>query len=281
VAFGSIVRVSIDPRYSLALSPDEVERYRFMAQIARADETAAWAEAGIVPGARIADLGCGPGLLLAELADVVGPSGRVAGIDRQDAAIATARQVIADGGLDHASAQHGDAWDSGLELGVWDLVNIRHVLAHNTAANVARIVEHAFALLRPEGTLYLLDVDLSGLRVVPRDDDIDDLSARYLRHLGDTGRDATIGPRLGAIVVAGGFAIVSRHQTIMSPPREALTVFRPPAWAAREAMRETGHANDADIERWDRALTRFATDPPPEAAIFAPVYAVIARRTRG
>ena len=211
-------RVSSDPQYSLALSPDEVERYRFMAQMARAEETEAWAEAGIAEGATIVDLGCGPGLLLAELADVVGPGGRVAGVDRQDAAIATARQVIADGGLDQATVRHGDAWDSGLELGTWDLVNIRHVLAHNTADNVARIVEHAFALLRPGGTLFLLDVDLSGMRVVPQDDDIDDLAARYLEHLSDTGRDATLGPRLGTIVVAAGFEIANRHQTIMMPP---------------------------------------------------------------
>jgi SAM-dependent methyltransferase len=270
--------VSSDPQYSLALSPDEVERYRFMAKMARAQETEAWAEAGIEPGATIVDLGCGPGLVLAELADVVGPAGRVAGIDRQEAAIATARQVIADGGLDHASVQFGDAWDSGLELGAWDVVNIRHVLAHNTADNIARIAAHAFALLRPGGMLLLLDVDLSGMRIVPQDDDIDDLAARYLAHLRDTGRDATLGPRLGAIVVAAGFDIVRRHQTIMLPPAEAMAVIRPPAWAAREAMRATGHCDDDDIARWDAALTRFAASLAPESGLFAPLYTVIARR---
>src|SRR3954471_19051036 len=67
------------PSYSLALSDIEVERYRFMAQVARAGEAALWDRAGIVEGATIADIGCGPGLVLLELADVVGPSGTVAG----------------------------------------------------------------------------------------------------------------------------------------------------------------------------------------------------------
>ena len=79
-----------EPTYSLALSDGEIERYRFMAKIARETEAAEWRVAGFEPGARVADIGCGPGLVLVELADVVGPSGRVVGIDRGDAEIETA-----------------------------------------------------------------------------------------------------------------------------------------------------------------------------------------------
>ena len=69
--------------YSLALSDQEVERYRFMAQLARDSEADELAGAGIVPGASVADIGCGPGLMLLELADMVGPSGSVSGVDRE------------------------------------------------------------------------------------------------------------------------------------------------------------------------------------------------------
>jgi hypothetical protein len=47
--------------YVLALSDEEVARYRFMAKRAAEDEADQWAVAGIVAGAVIADVGCGPG----------------------------------------------------------------------------------------------------------------------------------------------------------------------------------------------------------------------------
>jgi ubiquinone/menaquinone biosynthesis C-methylase UbiE len=73
--------------YSLALSEVELDRYRIMATTAAADEAAWWAAAGITPGARVADVGCGPGALLAELARTVGPEGRVTGVDAGPAAV--------------------------------------------------------------------------------------------------------------------------------------------------------------------------------------------------
>ena len=102
------------PSYSLALSDLEVERYRFMAQIARAGEADLWERAGIVEGAAVADVGCGPGLVLIEMADVVGAGGSVAGIDRDPAAVATAQKLIAEGDVANADAAQGEAWSTGL-----------------------------------------------------------------------------------------------------------------------------------------------------------------------
>lgn len=264
--------------YSLAMSDDEVARYRLMAQLARRDEAACWADAGIVPGAAIADLGCGPGLVLAELVDVVGPAGRVVGVDRQPEALATAATIIDDLGLTHASVVDADAWESGLEAGTFDVVNIRHVLAHNRPEDQARIVEHARDLLRPGGAIYLVDVDLTGGRVDPPDPDLVDLLDRYVAHLADSGRQPAVGPTLGSLVLAAGFEQVDRWAVMQVPPGAALASIRPPAWAAREAMVASGHATAADIDRWDRALTAFAAlAAEGAAASFMPIYGVVAR----
>ncbi len=59
--------------YALQLTDSEVDRYRLMAARARRDEVDLWAEAGIAVGATVADLGCGPGAVAAELAEIVGP----------------------------------------------------------------------------------------------------------------------------------------------------------------------------------------------------------------
>ena len=88
--------MSRDPAYSLALTDEEIGRYRFMAHLARQSEAERWRTAGFVPDARVADIGCGPGLVLVELADIVGPDGYVVGIDRGAAEIDTASKLISE-----------------------------------------------------------------------------------------------------------------------------------------------------------------------------------------
>src|SRR5262245_42545471 len=98
--------------YSLRLSDEEVRRYEFMAQTAAEEEAADWTDAGIVLGARVADVGCGPGALLAALAAAVGPDGRAVGVDQDPEAVTHAARRVAH--LPQASVQAGDATDSGL-----------------------------------------------------------------------------------------------------------------------------------------------------------------------
>src|SRR4029453_11432113 len=82
---------STTSNYALALSEEEARRYRLMAQSAVADEFEDLALAGIVPGARVADVGCGPGATLAALAGIVAPTGTVAGVGPHHAGIRPAR----------------------------------------------------------------------------------------------------------------------------------------------------------------------------------------------
>jgi SAM-dependent methyltransferase len=271
--------MSNEPTYSLALSDGEVERYRFMAKIARETEATEWRVAGLEPGARVADIGCGPGLVLVELADVVGPSGRVVGIDRGDAEVETASRLIAERDLKHASVHRAEAWDTGIEPASIDVVNIRHVLAHNTTADQRRILEHALDLLRPGGSLYAVDVDLSMFQADPDDPDLRDLNERYRVHLVDAGRDPSVGPKLGSLAASVGFRDVQRFAHFTIPPPAVLAEVRPPPWAARQAMLDSGHATDGDVARWDRALTAFAqTAVAQNRAVFLATFRIIARK---
>jgi ubiquinone/menaquinone biosynthesis C-methylase UbiE len=60
--------------YALAVSEAEVQRYRMMASRAAETEQGLWRQAGIVPGAVVADVGCGPAALAVELARAVAPT---------------------------------------------------------------------------------------------------------------------------------------------------------------------------------------------------------------
>lgn len=261
-----------------ALTDTVVAGHRVMAQVARREEADWWRSAGIVEGATVAELGCGPGLVLAELASVVGPSGQVVGVDRQAGAVATAARVIGDLELDHASVRQADLWASGLEPGAFDVVSIRYVLVRHRSAEQLRIIEHARALLRPGGAIYLVDVDLGGARADPALPDLIDLVDRHAELLALAGQDPAVGPRLGSMARSAGFEQVERWATMQMPPPMALAAIRPPAWGARRAMVERGLATEADVVRWDRALTEFAVRAAKgEAAVFTPLYGVVAR----
>lgn len=263
--------------YSLALTEEEVARYRFMAQRARQYEADLWANVGIVAGARVADIGCGPGLVLLELADVVGPTGHVAGVDREPDAVAHAQQMVADAGLGNVVVRQGPATATGLEPGSFDVVNVRQVLAHNTAAERTAIVAHALDLLRPGGALYVVDTDLSAVRLDPPNEDLAHLLDAYNAHLAAKGTPATVGPNLGSLLLDGGFVDIQREAELLASP--GVPGLRPPAWAARDAIVASGHATAADVARWDTALTaREASAATGRAIQFLPLYRTSGRK---
>lgn len=117
--------------YTLKLSEFERLRYRAMAKVALEKEGDLWEQAGIVKGARVVDLVCGPGGVLLELARLVGPDGLVVGVDQDAEARRTATAWAAEEGLGNVEVREGLATDSGLPTGQWDAVMLRHVLIHN------------------------------------------------------------------------------------------------------------------------------------------------------
>jgi precorrin-6B methylase 2 len=142
------------PEYSLQLSDLEVARYRTMADYAKREEGASWAAAGIAPGASIADIGCGPGIILAELARQALPNGTAVGIERDPEARARAEAYLRALGITNATVAGGAADATGLDRESLDVVMMRHVLAHNGGSE-EKIMAHLSTLLRPGGHLWL------------------------------------------------------------------------------------------------------------------------------
>ena len=264
------------PDYTLRISEAELTRYKMMAALAATAEGEWWQEAGIVAGARVVDIGCGPAAVLVELARRIAPGGTIVGVDQSAESLEVARDVISEGGVDNAEVRQGDATATGLPEDEADVVNIRHVLAHNTPEGCAAIVAHARELLRPGGHLYLVDSDGSAFRSErPVDPDIQDLMDRYWQMLAHKGCERLAGPSLGAYAEDAGLRVVARHPRIDAIP--LLPGLRPPAWAARQAMLDSGHATADDVARWEAAFERNDATPTTNF-LFGPMYAVIARK---
>jgi SAM-dependent methyltransferase len=240
--------------YSLSLSDAEIARYRMMADAAREDEHALWEAAGIGPGARVADVGCGPGALSIVLAELVGESGHVQGVDRDEIALATGRELAARSGLVNVQFLAGPADATGLAQASLDVVMMRHVLAHNGGREQA-IVDHLATLVRPGGTVYLVDVDADRMEIKPAVPELEDLDAAYRALHARRGNDLSVGRRLPELLAAAGLESVEfhDHSRVITPGPG----MRPPAWAARETLVAEGLATRDDLARWERAFTAF------------------------
>ena len=260
--------------YTLRLSEVELGRYRMMAEAARLAEADLWASAGIRPGARVADVGCGPGAALAVMAREVGPDGHVSGVDADPEAVSHAQAAIDAEGLEQADVRVGAADATGLEPGAFDVAVMRHVLAHN-GGDEQRIVDHLATLVRPHGTVYLVDVDLTALRIRPTDETIEEILAAYVEFHRRIGNDPQLGVELADLITAAGLDVLIYRgwYTIMEAPPGV----RPPPWAARDAMVADGVVTAEDVARWGAVLDELDT-ALPRPRIFAPTFVAIGRR---
>ncbi len=260
--------------YTLALSEAEIGRYQMMARSAVGREGSQLAAAGVVAGATVADIGCGPAAMSIELARLVGPSGQVMAVERDKQALAAAAILIQRSEARNVSLREGGATATGLEPGSVDVVMLRHVLAHNGGHEQA-IVGHLATLIRPGGSVYLVDSDLSGFRLLDIDPGLADVTTCYVEFHRRRGNDPSIGLRLAQLLAAAGLEVTSFEGAYNILPAPA--GMRPPAWAARDSMLADGIVDEGVLHRWETALARLDS-APVRPTIFAPQFTAIGRR---
>ena len=76
--------MTIEQDYVLGTNDEELARLGLQHRAWQPCTSAAWRKAGIGPGQTVIDIGCGPGYATIDLAELVGPSGRVIAIDKSE-----------------------------------------------------------------------------------------------------------------------------------------------------------------------------------------------------
>jgi len=125
---------------------------------ATVEKQALWA--GIKPGMRVADLGCGAGKTTFHLNKLIQPGGQAVGIDIAEQRIDYARKHYSDENIEYLAADIRKPLD---DLGQFDFIYVRFVLEYYLNGSFD-IVKNITQNLKPGGILCLIDLDCNCLR---------------------------------------------------------------------------------------------------------------------
>jgi 2-polyprenyl-3-methyl-5-hydroxy-6-metoxy-1,4-benzoquinol methylase len=151
--------------YILGHSAREVRRLRLQADILRPVTERLLRGAGVCPGMRVLDVGCGAGDVSMLAADLVGPSGAVVGVDGSREVLAVARERARAAGYRQVRFEESSV-ESFADPGCFDVVVGRYVLIHQ--ADPAAFLSRVAGLARPGGVVAFHELNIdSAFRSLP------------------------------------------------------------------------------------------------------------------
>jgi SAM-dependent methyltransferase len=163
------------------------------------------AEAGLRPGLRCLDLGCGGGDVTRELAAAVGANGSVVGIDADAIKLELAQRDAIERGLANIEFRQADVYQW-CEESAYDLIYCRFLLSH--LHDPTHVVKQMFRAVRPGGVAIVEDLDFRGHFCYPELKAFDDYFLLYRDLVARCGGDAEIGPKLYLMFIDAGWRSV-------------------------------------------------------------------------
>jgi SAM-dependent methyltransferase len=194
----------------------------------RERKRAAYALLELKPGESVLDVGCGPGTDVFELESMVGPTGRVVGVDASSTMIDEARRRATERGS-RVELRVADAESLDLADSTFDAVRTERVLMH--LGDPGRAIGEFVRVLKPGGRVVCVEPDHQMSAIDATDGALSDAVSRGLNA---TTRSPRIGRQLRRLFLAAGLVNVevqvaplvltsldSYLQLQVSPPEQA------------------------------------------------------------
>ncbi|WP_337662432.1 methyltransferase domain-containing protein [Streptomyces sp. GESEQ-13] len=203
-------------------------------------------------GHTVLDAGCGPGTDLPTLAERVGATGTVIGVDRDPAMLAQARERTRE--LPRVEIREGDVLDLPVDRGTVDRAKIDRVLMH--VDDPATALAQLHRVTRPGARVGLAEPDWDTLVVDAEDLETSRAFTRYTT--AHVVRHATVGRSLARLAERAGFGVetVLAHTPVFRDVEEAdhtLGLGR-----NMEAAIAAGHVGPERGRRWFASLSQGA-----------------------
>lgn len=196
---------------------------------------------GLGAGMKALDAGCGPGVITAIMADLVGPHGSVLGLDINQQRLDEARAHCAP--LPQCSFVHGDVRKMELASNTFDYAWCQFVIEY--LAQPEGALAELIRVTRPGGRVVVADVDALGLQNWPVSPELEEGCRKFVAALSAVGLDLFVGRKMFHLFRKAGLDQV-RVQLV-------------PLWVV------AGTADDRLISDWRQ---RFATLEPVVSPAF-------------
>ncbi|MEM9662152.1 MAG: methyltransferase domain-containing protein [Planctomycetota bacterium] len=268
--------------YVLGTDASEAERLGIQHRLWSDTAFAAWHRAGVRLGSSVLDLGSGPGWTSIDLAQLVGPAGRVVGVEGSPPYAAEHRDRAAAMGLKNTTIIEGDLHELSSLLGdhandAFDVVYTRWVPCFLRDAE--SVIAQAARALKPGGRIAIQDYfGYETMRIVPRSPAFELIARAAGESIDETGDTQVMGKMPGYLRAAG--LEVERYEPIQKAARPSEPIWDWPAifWPnfvprLVEAGRITQATADEFAEDWRRA-----TENPDAVMMLPPVFEAIARK---
>jgi SAM-dependent methyltransferase len=244
-----MTREAAERDYVLGTHDEEIARLGLQHRVWRPRVLEAWRCAGFSAGQTLLDVGAGPGYATLDLAEVVGPTGRVVALERSRRFLEALEEGRRRRGLDNIETREidldeGDLPDQGAD-GAW----CRWILAF--VRQPRALLSRLSRALRPGAALVIHEYfDYSTWRLAPPTPEIEEFVGLVMKSWRANGGEPDVGLQLPRWLDESGFAIRSL--------RPIVDVVAPsdPIWQWPRSFLEIGLRRLVDLRYLDDARAR-------------------------
>src|SRR5262245_2085848 len=245
--------------YILATGGKDVQRLRLLHDVYGPGTEALLRRAGLRPGLRVVEVGCGSGNTACWVAEQIAPGGSVVAVDVSSDQINQARRQAASRNLRNIEFQVADAYSPRLPEGTFDLAYCRLVLIHLTRP--ADALAAMRNLVRPGGMVACEEMDLGCWLCDPPAEAMTRFFALNAALGERRGEDFSLGVPLHRLFREAGFArpeVGANFALALRGERKRLLGMTFAEFAP-EVVQE-GLASQEEVDRWAADLLALADD---------------------
>lgn len=261
--------------YVLGTDDAELQRLSFQHRLWAETASRHWRLAGVAPGMTVLDLGCGPGFVTRDLAQLLGPSGRIIAIDASPRYVDFVHRTPAPPGSAPIEARVGDAHEPGVADASIDAAYSRWVFTF--LPEPGRAIASVAKALKPGGTFTIHDYHKwEEISWGPTNDTAESLRRAVLSSYRAANADTRVAQKLPGLMHAAGLIVrdILPIQLIARPgdalwqwPRTYFKSFLPRLVAGGHMSESEMHAIEREWDALERDPAAFFYTPPQLAVI--------------
>ena len=254
--------MSEEKSYVIGTHDAEVERLGVQHRVWRASVLDFWRQGGLTTGQTVLDIGAGPGHASLDLAEIVGPRGKVIALERSHRFLGALKAFAAARGLFNIEAVEADLLEYEWPEAVADRAWVRWVLAFvNDPAKIVRGISRA---LKPGGKLLIHEYyDYASWHLAPRSPQFEAYVAKIIGKWRASGGEPDVGLALPRLLPEAGFEIESVRPVVFTARMNDFTANWPMDFARQylPVMVEGGDITATEAEAIRALLDRAEADP--------------------